>query len=148
MSPRARRRPDTAARRPWIEREHQAARAHIASEVGQQRIIGDRAFPLRRGTETERCIAFHDEQAQCSRAVQLEDEAALELERVGQQADGGQRFADQAPEAAGVGMAAEDFPVRRVETDHRAAHGGALHHESRQIVVERRDHRSAVLMGS
>ena len=46
-----------------IEREHQAARAHIASEVGQQRIIGDRAFPLRRGAEAQRCVAFHDEQA-------------------------------------------------------------------------------------
>ena len=60
-----------------------------AGQRGERRIGAERRdarrVPLRRRAHAERAVAFDDEQAQRPVAAQLHDEAAVELERGGEQ---------------------------------------------------------------
>jgi hypothetical protein len=73
--------------------------------------------------------------------VQLQNQAALELERIGQQAHRGEGLAEQALQTFGIGVAGEDVAIGAIEAYHRAAHGRAVEHEARQVVDKGWGHR-------
>jgi hypothetical protein len=96
---------------------------------------------LRGGPQAERRIAFDDEEPHRSRALQLEDQTALELERIREQAHRAQRLPEKTREPRWVRMATDAVAIRRIEAHQRSAQRGALEYEARDAVGDRHVHR-------